>query len=197
MTTGKVVLITVLAGTISIGFAIFGQQWLQEGKGLRLRLPLSQDGAQDRLDSLPDFRLADIAGGEMSSSAWAGKVLVLNYWATWCPPCLREIPLLMEMQETRADDGLQVVGIAIDSKEDVERFLEEHLINYPILLGDMDAIEMSRRMGNRLQGLPFTVVFDRFGNRVHAQVGEVTRTSLNEQLEPLLPPSPETQTTGN
>ncbi len=185
MTTGKVVLVTVLAGVISVGLAIFGQQWL--GDGSELRLPIRLSGpADDRLDRLPDFSLPDVSGQDASSGAWTGKVVVLNFWATWCPPCLREMPLFAEAQERYAASGLQTVGIAIDEAEDVKTFLAEHPVNYPILLGDTNAIEMSRRLGNRLQGLPFTVIFDRAGKRVHAQAGEITSAALDKKIAPLL-----------
>lgn len=196
MTTGRIVLVSVLAGTISIGFAIFGQHWLGDGKGLNLPLNLTTSG-DDRLDRLPDFQLSDLTGREIHSSSWAGKVLVLNYWATWCPPCLREMPLFAEAQERYADAGLQVVGIAIDKREDVASFMAANPVAYPILLGDTDAIELSRRLGNRMQGLPFTVIFDRSGKRVHAQVGEVTESSLGKQLAALIPQAAKSQTAGN
>jgi len=196
MTTGRIVLVSVLAGTISIGFAIFGQHWLGDGKGLNLPLNLTTSG-DDRLDRLPDFQLSDLTGREIHSSSWAGKVLVLNYWATWCPPCLREMPLFAEAQERYADAGLQVVGIAIDKREDVAAFMAANPVAYPIMLGDTDAIELSRRLGNRMQGLPFTVIFDRSGKRVHAQVGEVTESSLGNQLAALIPQAAKSQTAGN
>lgn len=198
MTTGKVVLVTVLAGTISIAFAIFGKRWVEDGTVPSLPPALTRDRAGERLDSLPDFRLPDLAGRELASSTWAGKVLVVNFWATWCPPCVREMPLLAALQQEHLEGGLQVVGIAIDEPEEVRRFLAENPVNYPILLGDTEAIEMSRRLGNRLQGLPFTVVFDRYGKRVAGRVGEVTRTTLDEWVGDLLPPRPRSgQTAGN
>ena len=195
MTTGKVVLVTILAGSISIGFAIFGQQWLGEGKALNIELPRIGQNAGDRLRSLPEFSLPDTSGREMASSAWAGKVLVLNFWATWCPPCLREMPVFDAAHQSH--DHLQVVGIAIDSPGEVAAFLDEHPVSYPILIGDTGAIEMSRRLGNRLQGLPFTAIFDARGKLVHGQVGELTTASLERHVRPLLPDLPRTQTAGN
>jgi thiol-disulfide isomerase/thioredoxin len=195
MTTGKVVLVTVLAGVISIGFAIYGKQWLGEGEPINIQLPALAQSTDDRLHSLPDFRLPDPSGREIASTAWAGKVLVLNFWATWCPPCLREMAVFAEVQDSYR--RLQVLGIAIDDPGEVSRFLAEHPVNYPVLIGDTDAVEMSRRLGNRLQGLPFTVIFDAQGKRVHAQVGEMTRASLEKHIAPMLAKSSGTQTAGN
>lgn len=195
MTAGKVVLAIVLAGTLSIGFAVLSQHWLGEGPGVPQSTGLKRP-ASDRLDRLPSFRLPDLAGNELDSAAWGGKVVVLNFWATWCPPCLREIPLLAEVQGTHPA-ALQVVGIAIDTREEVAGFLAEHPVDYPMLIGGVEAVEMSRRLGNRMQGLPFTVVFDRSGKRVYAQVGELTETILTRELTPLLPPAAEAQTADN
>jgi len=196
MTTGKVVLVTLIAGTLGAGLAMLSRQWQGEGVGLDLVLGIG-DSQGDRLEELPELSLPDLTGAEVHSSAWAGKVLVLNYWATWCPPCLREIPLLAQARERYAGAGLEVVGIAIDQREDVAAFLDEHPLSYPILLGDTDAIELSRRLGNRMQGLPFTVIFDRTGRRVHAQVGELTQESLDRQLAPLVADALKSQTAGN
>ncbi len=195
MTTGKVILGTVLAGTISIGVALFGDRWLDGDETVSIPLSIKGDRNIDYLDQLPAFELPDLSGRNIDSRTWAGKVLVLNFWATWCPPCLREIPLLVAARERHRQ--LQVVGIAIDSKEDVLRYLAEHPVNYPILLGETEAIEMSLRLGNRMQGLPFTVIFDHRGKRIHSQVGEITRISLSEQLKPLLSSSNGAQTADN
>jgi len=195
MTARRVVLVAVLAAIISIGFTIFGQRWLEDGHNLNIKLPSLLQSSDDRLFRLPDFRLPDLEGHEIASSAWAGKVLILNFWATWCPPCLREMPVFADAQKKYGN--LQIVGIAIDAKDEVARFVNEHPVNYPILIGDIKAIEMSRRLGNRLQGLPFTVIFDNRGKRVHAQIGEVTQTSLEKQIAPLLPKTEGAQTARN
>jgi len=188
MTTGKLVLMLVVIALfgISIRFVIFDAQWQGERSGSGLPFAGGGDEAADRLDHLPQFSLPDIEGQEVASSRWDGKILVLNFWATWCPPCLRELSLFDELQRIHADAGLQVVGIAIDNREDVERFLAEHPVGFPILLGDTTTIELSRRLGNRVQGLPFTVIFDSYGKRAYAQSGEVTRAALTEHLVPLL-----------
>lgn len=186
----KIVLTMVVVVAFGVLFACFFSCSWWQGEGPEFGPLPSRDwnSETDRLDRLPQFRLSDLDGQEVASSRWAGKVLVLNFWTTWCPPCLRELPLFDELQRTYADAGLQVVGIAIDEKEDVERFLAEHPVDFPILLGDMDTIELSRRLGNQRQGLPFTMIFDPHGKRVHGQAGEITRTTLIEHLEPLLVP---------
>jgi thiol-disulfide isomerase/thioredoxin len=184
MNAGKVAIVTILAGSLSIGAAIFGQKWLGEGNLPRLSMGR---GAADRIDNLPDFRLPDIEGHEVQLSSFSGKVVIINYWASWCPPCVREMPMLIRLQEALDPSQVQVVGIAIDRLEAVEQFIEGHPVNYPVLIGDVEAVELSRRLGNRLQGLPFTVIFDHHGRRAFSQVGEITQATLDTQLQALLP----------
>ena|GEM_PF-162098 len=186
MANGKLVPIMVIVGLLGIGVGLVGSRWLDGKLGFGLPFPGDKDSEIGQLDRLPQFQLPGLDGQEVASSRWAGEILVLNFWATWCPPCLRELPLFDALQRTHAEAGLQVVGIAIDNQGDVERFLAEHPVGFLILLGDMDAIELSRRLGNRVQGLPFTAIFDPRGRRVYAHSGEVTRAALTEQLEPLL-----------
>jgi thiol-disulfide isomerase/thioredoxin len=181
MSVLKVGLAVVLAGGISIGIAVLGQRWLVE--------PQTEANTSDRvaaqLQTLPDFRLPDLEGNEVGSDTWAGKVVVINYWASWCPPCVREMPLFISTQETLGD-AVQVVGIAVDRLADVEQFLADYPVNFPILMANPEAMAMSKRLGNRVEGLPFTVIFDRRGRRVFSHTGEVTAAELQSQLEALV-----------
>lgn len=181
MNPAKVLVVTVLAGTLSIGAALFGERWFaQQDIDLGGRV---DDG---RIATLPDLRLPDLSGQEVASNAWGGKVVVLNFWATWCPPCLREMPMLDELQRGVDAGELQVVGIAIDAREAVQRFLTENQVGYQILLGNADTVGLSRRLGNRTGGLPFTVVFDPLGRRVFSHTGEITADMVRARILPLL-----------
>jgi thiol-disulfide isomerase/thioredoxin len=183
MNPAKVLLVTALAGTLSIGIALFSERWLAE-HDLGDSVATSHRG--DSIDSLPDIRLPDTEGREVASVSWAGKVVVLNYWATWCAPCLREMPMLMQLQNAIDSGRLQVVGIAIDDGDSVRQFLQEHSVNYPILLGNADSVELSKRLGNRTSGLPFTVVFDRVGRRIFSHAGEISAAQIRARVMPLL-----------
>jgi thiol-disulfide isomerase/thioredoxin len=181
----KVLVVTVLAGTLSIGIALFGEHWLAEHDGPSARTTRSEG---TRIESLPDLRLDDLSGREVASNGWAGKVVLLNFWATWCAPCRREMPMLERLRQELDPERMLVVGIAIDEPDAVRRYIAEHPVGYPILLGDADTAELSRRLGNRTGGLPFTVVFDRIGRRVLSHVGEVDAELLRTRVMPLLPP---------
>lgn len=184
MNVAKVLAATLLAGSVSIGLALFGERWLDVGDSdVELLRRNTQNGV---LESLPDLRLTTLDGRELTSNTWAGKVLVLNYWATWCPPCLREMPLLDEWQRAYGNQGLQVVGIAIDRAEQVAGYLEDHAVSYPILIGTEDSIDLARKLGNRTGGLPFTVGFDPLGRRIFSHTGEVDADLLETQVRPRL-----------
>ena len=133
----------------------------------------------------PDFSLVDLNGKVRNVSEWDNKILVVNFWATWCPPCIREIPLFVEIQKDYAAIGLQVIGIAVDEHEAIQKFVEENYINYPILEGS-DVINISKSFGNRLGALPFTAVVDRSGNIVVRHVGDLSLREVKEKILSLL-----------
>ncbi len=134
----------------------------------------------------PAFTLKALDGVPEESHQWLGKVQVLNFWATWCAPCQREIPVLIEIQNEYASRGVQIIGIAIDKKEQVERYAAEKGINYPVLVGEDDAIEVAIRHGNDVNLLPYTVFIDRDGKIAAMKYGEIDRKRLVEEIEKLL-----------
>ena len=117
---------------------------------------------------------------------WRGRVLVVNFWATWCPPCREEIPLFVRLQEQYGGRGLQFVGIAIDQPDKVAAFAREFGINYPLLMAGMDTIELMREMGNRAGALPYTLIIDRKGDVVSRETGGLKEARLLKILKPLL-----------
>jgi len=133
------------------------------------------------VDMLPRFAYPDLDGRQRLSSEFADKVVVLNFWATWCPPCRKETPEFVALQETFSD-RVQFIGIAIDDEDPVREFAESFGMNYPVLLGDIEAVSLSRRLGNRYEGLPFTVVATPDGRVVMRHAGGIER----DQREPLL-----------
>ncbi|HHC73093.1 MAG TPA: TlpA family protein disulfide reductase [Thiotrichales bacterium] len=137
--------------------------------------------------SAPEFTLADLEGTPHRLSEWQGKVVVVNFWATWCPPCRREIPALIQLQEEWGERGVQVVGIAIDQPQLVEEYSDTMGINYPILVGEAEAVEISRRYGNRFGQLPYTAIVDPRGEIAAIKRGEITLEQAQRIIEPLLP----------
>jgi thiol-disulfide isomerase/thioredoxin len=142
--------------------------------------------AASAANGLMTARLPDLEGRPRSLEQWRGNVLVVNFWATWCAPCREEIPALIKVQDKLGAKGLQIVGIAVDQDDKVRPYAAEMKINYPILVGDLEAIDLARQAGNRLGGLPFTVVFDRKGVAVHSQLGGINEQKLTTLVQPLL-----------
>jgi thiol-disulfide isomerase/thioredoxin len=124
---------------------------------------------------LPDFSLDDLSGKPTSITAWRGKSLVINFWATWCDPCRREIPLLKTLAADWAGRDLTIVGIALDHADKVRQFAEQFKIDYPLLIGEQDALEAAAKFGMDSPVLPFTVFTDRRGEVVALFVGELHR----------------------
>jgi thiol-disulfide isomerase/thioredoxin len=131
-------------------------------------------------------RLVDLDGEMRPIGQWRGKVLVVNFWATWCAPCREEIPGFVRLQEKYRDEGLQFVGIAIDRPDPVRAFAREFGMNYPVLMGGIEAVDMSRRAGNRVGALPYTVVLDRAGRIVATELGGIKEAKLESIIRPLL-----------
>jgi thiol-disulfide isomerase/thioredoxin len=130
--------------------------------------------------------LADVRGEIQRLAQWRGRVLVVNYWATWCAPCREEIPVFVRLQERYGGRGLQFVGIAIDQPGKVAAFASEFRINYPLLLGGLETIELLRQAGNRAGVLPYTVVIDRSGKLVTRESGGLKEARLESLIRPLL-----------
>jgi thiol-disulfide isomerase/thioredoxin len=117
---------------------------------------------------------------------WRGKVLVVNFWATWCAPCREEIPGFIKSQERFRSGGVQFVGVAIDQKERVIPYARELGINYPLVVGGMEAMEFARLLGDRATVLPFTLILDRAGKVTTAQIGVMKPEKLEALIRPLL-----------
>jgi len=136
--------------------------------------------------SLTPGSFPDLNGKPQAISQWRGKVLILNFWATWCIPCREEIPALMKVQHKYASNGVQVVGIAIDNVSKVRDYAAEMHIDYALLIGGMEALGLSKELGNGSGVLPYTIVFDRAGKVAYSHAGALTETVLGTILTPLL-----------
>ena len=117
---------------------------------------------------------------------WRGKVLVVNFWATWCTPCREEIPGFIKFQDRYGASGVQFVGVAIDQKQHVEPYAKEIGINYPLVVGGAETMEFARQLGNQRGVLPFTVVVDRTGKVSAREIGILRPDKLDSLLKPLL-----------
>jgi len=136
----------------------------------------------------PDFSLPDLDGNVHNVREWDGAVLVLNFWATWCAPCVKEIPMLAGIDREYRAKGLQLIGIALDRAAPVRAFVHRFGVGYPVLLGEQEAIEVGRAYGNRVGALPFTAVVDRHGKIVFRKFGILVRDDFVKLIRKLLRP---------
>ena len=128
----------------------------------------------------PSFTMNDIDGNPRDFSEWSGRHRMLNFWATWCAPCRREIPLLKEFQAEQGDDGILIMGIAVDFPEEVARYAEAAEFNYPILVGQEDAMALAESSGVHFIAMPFTMIVSRDGEFLSAYLGELHRSHLDD-----------------
>ena len=124
---------------------------------------------------LPDFTLGDLEGKPRSILSWPGKSMIVNFWAPWCAPCRREIPLLRELQKQHGPEGFQIVGVAVDLREDVVKYAQEIGIDYPVLIGEQDGLDAVNKFGQGSIGFPFTVFTDNQGRIVLFHLGEIRK----------------------
>ncbi|KAB2310105.1 TlpA family protein disulfide reductase [Betaproteobacteria bacterium SCN2] len=164
--------VAVLALAAGLGVAT----WLQ-------RPGPAQPGAGEALLAV---QLPDLQNRPHSLERYRGKVLVVNFWATWCPPCREEIPVFIEAQAQHGKNGLQLVGIALDDPRQVADFAEEYGINYPVLIGGANESEILRKLGNPGGGLPYTLVYDRDGQLRDKIIGGLDKTRLEGLVAPLI-----------
>jgi thiol-disulfide isomerase/thioredoxin len=171
---GKRTLLLFAVVVLALGWGLF--------LGWKAKAPAEAGAAEVLLAA----KIPDLKGQSQSLAQWQGKVLVVNFWATWCPPCREEIPQFIKVQDKYRDRGLVFVGVALDKKDAVEAYAKEIGINYPVLLGDLDTIELSRKAGNRAGTLPFTAILDRRGKLISTYLGGLTEAKLESIITPLL-----------
>lgn len=142
----------------------------------------AENGAVSALfqSSLPDTQ-----NQQRSFSEWKGKILLVNFWATWCPPCVAEMPELVELQTDMASQNLQIVGIGIDSPSNIRQFEEKLQISYPLLVAGMEGTELSRQFGNQGGGLPFTVLIGPDGRVRQTYIGRLDMKKVRADLASL------------
>ena len=176
------ILVIIIAGVAGFGF----QRYLQnENRDLPPIIPkaVSNDviGTQR-----PAFELEDLEGTLRNIDEWNGKVLLVNFWATWCPPCKKEMPAFMALHEQYQSAGFEVIGIALDDKESVQDFVDTLGVNYTVFAAEYAGIELTRSYGNRIGALPFSAFIDRDGKIISMHTGELKKAQVEEVIKPLL-----------
>ncbi|MGA8007653.1 MAG: TlpA disulfide reductase family protein [Burkholderiales bacterium] len=142
--------------------------------------------SQDSGAALQAARFTDLEGKTRRLAEWRGKVVLCNFWATWCPPCREEIPMLVALSKEMAPKGVQIVGIALDSAVKVGEFARDYKVTYPLVIAGSDGIDLMRATGNQLGGLPYTAFLDRRGRIMHRKLGALQEAQVREWLAEML-----------
>ena len=142
--------------------------------------------APEALSRLLAGTLTDSNGQAQALSQWQGKVLVVNYWATWCPPCREEMPAFSRLQTQLGPEGVQFIGIGIDSPSAIKEYAFQTPTRYPLLIGGSEGMDLMRELGNDAGALPYTLVLDRKGQPAYARLGIVDEKELEARLRPLI-----------
>lgn len=148
------------------------------GAGLAWRKYQPQTMAPSAESGLWQLQFATPDGGTLSMTSLRGKPLLLNFWASWCPPCVEELPLLSRFYRENSAKEWQVLGLAVDQRDPVKRFLARAPVTFPVALAGLAGVEIGRSLGNLSGGLPFTVVLGSDGLVAHRKIGKVTPDDL-------------------
>ena len=125
-------------------------------------------------------------GKAANSAEWQGKVLVVNFWASWCPPCVEEMPTLDLLQQEYLQQNVLFVGIGIDSPSNIREFLKSTPVSYPILIGGLEGSNLSKQMGNTQGALPYTVIIDPKGKSTYTKLGKISEDELRKAIKAAL-----------
>lgn len=174
----RVLVVTVLLAAVLAGAFLYRQ----------VEEPSVVEQAPDSTSALPDdvsFTLPDLEGNPRDLSEWDGTARLVNFWATWCAPCRREIPLLKETQEEHGPDRVQVIGVAVDFRDDVLDYAETAEFNYPVLIGEEEAVAAVEASGFDFVGLPMTMVLSAEGALLKMHMGEIHADQIESIIDVL------------
>ena len=166
--------------------------WLMAGVALLAGLSASiyinsvSNTEVDSVAQLDEIKLPGLDGSKQDINQWKGRLVLVNFWATWCPPCLEEIPIFTSMRSKHAAAGFEVVGVSIDDVSKVKQFRDSMKINYPLLDGEKNGMATMVLLGNNIGGLPYSVLFDRDGKAIETKSGPYLEQELNELIDKYL-----------
>lgn len=140
----------------------------------------------ETVNALLALSLADTEGQPQALEQWRGKVIVANFWATWCPPCRKEIPDFAAVSQSLAGEPVQFIGLSIDSADKVRAFKDEFKVPYPLLIAGPEVLTLAAGFGNAARALPFTLIIDRDGTVRHIKLGTLKREELEGKIRALL-----------
>ncbi len=133
-------------------------------------------------EALYNSKLPTLAGPDKSLNEWRNKVLVVNFWATWCSPCVEEMPELSALQKELSQQHVQFIGVGVDSRDNIIPFSKKYHITYPLYAADMPGAQLARQLGDRTGGLPFTVILNKSGDIIKTYTGRLNMDELRRDI---------------
>ncbi|MGE0073030.1 MAG: redoxin family protein [Thiomonas sp.] len=167
----------IFAAIIGLIAAVLGNAWLQRTREVAVNVD------HHAVQAFFADHLADLQGQNVDIARFRGKPLIVNFWASWCPPCIAEMPDFSRFYTQNKDKGIQMIGIALDNPTAVREFLQAHPVSYPILLGGINGVALSASLGNKQGGLPFTIVLNAKGDVVFQHLGKTSFDELQDAVQ--------------
>ncbi|MFM0225248.1 TlpA family protein disulfide reductase [Paraburkholderia dipogonis] len=178
------ILAGVLVAAVAAGGGVLANHWLNGGaeEVAHAAQPPSTQNAVAQLWTAP---VTTVDGKPQTLSLLKGHPIVVNFWASWCGPCVEEMPALSQLQRDYAKKGIQFVGLGVDSEKNVQAFLQKVKVAYPVYVTGFGGADLARAFGNTAGGLPFTVVIDAKGNIRSTKLGQIDPQALKQTLDAL------------
>ena len=183
MTHTRTLFFTLCIVLFAISIGIGAYLW---GGGSSLSLKGNNNISAKALSQLQNLSLADLTGKPQAIAQWQGKIQVINFWATWCPPCRKEMPGFSRLQSKLAAQGVQFIGIGLDSPMAIKEYAMQYPVLYPLLAGGTEGMALIKELGNSNAALPYTLVLNAQGEAVFSRLGMIDEDTLEKMLLPQL-----------
>ena len=162
-----------LISVLALVAGVFSSQWISKTK-------LASDSSVQAFFTNP-WQAPD--GKTIDSEKWQGKILVVNFWASWCPPCVEEMPVLDKLQKEFLQQNVLFVGIGIDSPSNIREFLKNTPISYPVAIGGLEGSNLSKQLGNTQGALPYTIIINTKGKVIYSKLGKISEDDLRNAIK--------------
>ena len=179
------ILAGALVAVVAAAGGVFASRWMSHDPEVASAAPTASGQSQNPVQQLWAAPVTDVAGKPQSLSLLKGHPIVVNFWASWCGPCVEEMPALSQLQRDYAKKGIQFVGLGVDSDKNVQAFLQKVTVAYPIYVTGFGGADLARAFGNTAGALPFTVVIDAKGNIRSTKLGQIDPAALKQTLDAL------------